>query len=424
MAGFGAHAGASDPLERGLPCWRSAAHSIDYVSGISPEQDNRPGGERAGSPPPQRGQRDARYGIIIARPFGVPVYISPYWFLVAGLVVVFYAGSLPTSVRPTAVRFAVAASFVILLYASVLVHELSHCAVARAFGLTVRRVLLYPLGGFSEIEQEPPTPAREFLVSVIGPLTSLALAACGWGLSVALDLGGIPRVLIDQLILANLVVGAFNLLPGLPLDGGRMLRAGVWKVTGRPGTATIAAAWAGRGLAVLLVVIPFALFGSRLSLTSSYVLWLAVIAVFMWMSSGQAIRAAKIRDRLPGLQARRLARRAIPIPGNVPLAEAIRRADEVQARALVVVDHESTPIAIVNETAVMATPPQRRPWIEVGSLARAIEPGIVLSADLSGMELIEAVQRSPASEYLLIEPSGQVFGVLATSDLDHAFAGA
>jgi Zn-dependent protease len=353
----------------------------------------------------------------------VPVYISPYWFLVAALVVVFYANSLPASVRPSGVRYAVAATFVILLYASVLVHELSHCVVARAFKLSVRRILLYPLGGFSEIEREPPTPAREFLVSVVGPLTSLGLAAIGWGLDDALHLGGIPRVLIDQLILANLVVGFFNLLPGLPLDGGRMLRAGVWALTGKPGQATIAAAWAGRALALALVIVPLGLRGSRVSLTSTYVLWLLVIAVFMWISSGQAIRAAKVRDRLPGLQARRLARRAIPVPGNVPLAEAIRRADEAQARALVVVDHESTPIAIVNETAVMATPQQRRPWIEVGSLARAIEPGIVLSADLSGVELIEAVQRSPATEYLLIEPSGQVYGVLATSDLDHAFAG-
>ncbi len=353
----------------------------------------------------------------------MPVYISPYWFLVAGLFVVFYASSLPTSVHPAGVRYVVAAAFVILLYASVLVHELSHCVVARAYKLTVRRILLYPLGGFSEIEQEPPTPAKEFFVSVVGPVTSLALAACGFGLDFALHPSGIPRVLLDQLILANLLVGVFNLLPGLPLDGGRILRAAVWKVTGRPGTATIAAAWAGRALAVLLVIVPF-LFGSRLSLTSSYGLWLAIIAVFMWISAGQAIRQAKVRDRLPGLQARMLARRAIAIPGNVPLAEAIRRADEAQARALVVVDHESTPIAIVNESAVMATPQQRRPWIEVGSLARALEPGIVLSADLSGMELIEAVQRSPASEYLLVEPSGQVFGVLATTDLDHAFAGA
>lgn len=354
----------------------------------------------------------------------MPVYISPYWFLVAAFFVVFYAGSLAQPIHTTWVRYAVAATFVVLLYASVLVHELSHCVVARAFKLTVRRILLSPIGGFSEIEQEPPTPAKEFSVSVVGPLTSLALAGIGFGLDVAFNLGGIPRVLIDQLILANLIVGGFNLLPGLPLDGGRMLRAGVWKVTGKPGSATIAAAWAGRALAVLLIIVPVALLGTKLSLTSTDFLWLAVIAVFMWVSSGQAMRAAKVRDRLPGLQARRLARRAIPVPGNVPLAEAIRRADEAQARALVVVDHESTPIAIVNETAVMATPPQRRPWIEVGSLARAIEPGLVLSADLSGMQLIEAVQRSPATEYLLIEPSGQIFGVLATSDLDHAFAGA
>jgi Zn-dependent protease len=392
------------------------------VAGITPERD-RQQAQRPGNPPPPDARQESRYGIVIARPFGVPVYISPYWFLVAGLFVLFYANSQPSTVHPAGVRYLVAAVFVILLYASVLVHELSHCVVARAFRLAVRRILLYPLGGFSEIEQEPPTPGKEFLVSVAGPLTSLALAACGLGLSLALDPGGIPYELVRQLFYANLLVGIFNLLPGLPLDGGRILRAGVWKLTGRPGSATMAAAWAGRGLAVLLVVVPFGLFGSKVSLASSYGLWLAIIAVFMWISAGQAMRAAKVRDRLPGLQARALARRAIPIAGNVPLAEAIRRADAAQARALVVVDHESTPIAIVNETAVMATPQQRRPWVEVGSLARTIEPGIVLSADLSGMELIEAVQRSPATEYLLIEPSGQVFGVLATSDLDHAFAG-
>ena len=353
----------------------------------------------------------------------MPVYISPYWFLVAAFVVVFYAGSLPQSIHPTWVRYAVAATFVVLLYASVLVHELSHCVVARAFKLTVRRILLYPLGGFSEIEQEPPTPAKEFSVSVVGPLTSLALAGIGIGIDFAVNLGGIPRVLIDQLILANLVVGVFNLLPGLPLDGGRMLRAGVWKVTGKPGTATIAAAWAGRALAVLLVIVPVALLGTKLSLTSTYVLWFAVIAVFMWFSSGQAIRVAKVRDRLPGLQARRLARRAIAIPGNVPLAEAIRRADEAQARALVVVDHESTPIAIVNETAVMATPEQRRPWIEAGTLARTIDPSLVLNADIGGMALLDALRRAPATEYLLTEQSGEVYGVLAARDLDQVFAG-
>jgi Zn-dependent protease len=383
-----------------------------------------PGAQQPGQGPADQKRRDPRLGLVIAKVFGIPVYISPYWFFVAALLVYLYANSLDADVRPTSVRYLVSAAFVVLLYASVLVHELAHCAVARGFKLPVRRVLLYPLGGFSEIEEEPPTPSQEFLVSVAGPVISLALAGIALGLTHVIT-DGMPNLLIDQLFRANLLVGIFNLLPGLPLDGGRIFRAAIWKVTGKGVTATIAAGWAGRVLAVALIIVPFALAGGQLSslVGSSYFLWLAFIAAFMWLQSGQAIKSARVRERLPSLQARSLARRAIPIPPNLPLSEAIRRADEAQARALVVVDHDATPIAIVNEDAVIATPQQRRPWIEVGSLARTLDPGMVLSADLSGMDLIEAVRRRPATEYLLIESSGQVYGVLATADLDHAFAG-
>jgi Zn-dependent protease len=306
----------------------------------------------------------------------------------------------------------------------VLIHELSHCVVARGYGLPVRRILLYPLGGFSEIEVEPQTPGREFLVSAAGPALSLVLAACGYGLMHVVPDGTIAGTLVSQLRWANLVVGIFNLLPGLPLDGGRMLRAVIWKLSGRPATSTIVAAWAGRVLAVAIFVVPFTLGeirGDGTDLVS--VVWLAVIAAFMWTGAGQAIKATRFRERLPALQARRLARKAVSVNANTPLAEAIRRAEESQARAVVVVDHEDKPIAIVNETAVMATPPQRRPWIEAGTLARTLEPNLVLSADLSGLALLDAIRKAPATEYLLVEPSGQVYGVLATRDVDHAFAG-
>jgi Zn-dependent protease/CBS domain-containing protein len=370
---------------------------------------------------PQR--RDAGPGIVLARPFGIPVYISPYWFVIAGVFILIYANDLASTFHgPT--RFVVAAAFVVLLYLSVLIHELSHSVVARGYGLPVRRILLYPLGGFSEIEREPQTPGREFLVSAAGPALSLLLAAGGWGLTHVVAAGTIGGTLISQLMWANLVVGGFNLLPGLPLDGGRMLRAAIWKVTGRPGTSTIAAAWAGRVLALGLFVLVLAPpVEARIGGDIVTAVWLAVIAAFMWTGAGQAIKATRFRERLPALQARRLARKAVSVAADTPLAEAIRRADESRARAVVVVDHDDKPIAILNETAVMATPEQRRPWIEAGTLARTLEPSLVLPADLSGMALLDAIRRAPATEYLLVEPSGQVYGVLAARDVDRAFAG-
>jgi Zn-dependent protease len=351
------------------------------------------------------------------------VYISPYWFVIAGVFIFIYANDLASTLHGST-RFIVAAAFVVLLYVSVLIHELAHSVVARSYGLPVRRILLYPLGGFSEIEREPPTPGREFLVSAAGPALSLGLAAAGFGLMQVVARDTIPGTLVWQLGLTNLIVGIFNLLPGLPLDGGRMLRAVIWKLTGRQYAATIAAAWVGRGIAVSLFVVPFMLRqvnGTGGDLFSE--LWLAVIAVFMWTGAGQAIKATRFRERLPGLQARRLARKAVSVAADTPLAEAIRRAEENHARAVVIVDHDDKPIAIVNETAVMATPEQRRPWMEAGALARTLEPSLVLPADLSGMALLDAIRRAPATEYLLVEPSGQVYGVLAARDVEHAFAG-
>ncbi|MGN6794107.1 MAG: site-2 protease family protein [Streptosporangiaceae bacterium] len=385
----------------------------------TPDRDTANSGQQAQDRPPRR---DPRLGLVVARPFGIPVYISPYWLVFAAFLVWMYATGAEANLASTQSRYIVAAAFVVLLYLSVLVHELAHCIVARGFGLPVRRVLLYPLGGYSEIEQEPGSPGREALISAAGPLVSLAIAGVGYLIANAIP-HGLAHQLVAQVFFANLVVGIFNLLPGLPLDGGRIFRAGVWKITGRQASATLAAAWAGRVLAIVLV--GFALYGqsSAGSIFSLYWLWLLVIAGFIWIQSTQAIKAAKIRERLPLVSARNLSRKAIPVAANMPVSEAVRRAQEAGARALVIVDHESTPTALVSEAAVLATPEERRPWIEVGSLARTLSPEMVLSANLSGMELLKAVQQAPASEYLLIEPSGQVSGVLAAADLDLAFAG-
>ncbi|MFB9837160.1 site-2 protease family protein [Actinoallomurus acaciae] len=373
--------------------------------------DSAPQGDRSGP---------ARPGILMGRPFGIPVYVSPTWFIVAIVITVMFEPQVAQHVhRP--VSYLVALTYAVLLYASVLVHEIGHSLVARCFGLPVRAITLHILGGVSEIEEEPRTPGREFLVAAAGPLLSLALAVGGYAALVLVPMPDVTVLLIEALTLANLLVGVFNLLPGLPLDGGRLVRAAVWKITGRQRTATVAAGWAGRVVAVAVLIL-----GAVLSATGGgdrwlTVVWAALVASFIWVGAGEAIRVARIRDRIPLLNARALARRAVSVPQNTPLAEAVRRAQEAGAGAIVVVGHDDDPVGIVSETAVIATPEHRRPWVETASLTRALDPGMILPADITGEDLVAAVNRAPASEYLLVEPSGETYGVLAAQDLAKTF---
>ncbi|MBX6167947.1 MAG: site-2 protease family protein [Thermobispora bispora] len=366
-------------------------------------------------------------GMRMGRPFGIPVYVSPTWLIVAGLITVVVqpqvADGLPGHSEP--VTYAVALIFAVLLYLSVLLHELAHCVVAKRYGLPVRRITLYMLGGVSEIEREPETAGREFAIAFAGPLVSLGLAGVGYALSeFVLPPYGVLSVLVWELWTSNLIVGVFNLLPGLPLDGGRILRAAVWKVAGSSVTGTTVAARVGRALAVAVISIPLLFYlmaGQPPSIWG--LVWTLILASFIWMGASQALRVARVRARLPQLRARLLARRAIEVTADVPLSEALRRAQEAGAGAVVIVDHEGRPTAIVNEAAVNATPEHRRPWISVGAVARTLEPALVLGADLEGESLLDAMRSSPAGEYLLVERGGEIYGVLATSDVNRVFTG-
>ncbi|MEV3926346.1 site-2 protease family protein [Actinomadura coerulea] len=386
-----------------------------------PTEDRTPAGGRGPDD-----DRSARPGLLMGRVFGVPVYVSPSWFLVAVLVTVMFEGQVDGVVsRP--LSYLVAFTYAVLLYGSVFVHELSHAVTARAFGLPVRSVTLHILGGETSIEREAPTPGREFLIAFAGPLVNLVLAGLGLLVHAVVPMPDVALLLLEALTFANLLVGLFNLLPGLPLDGGRLVRAVVWKVTGRSRSGGVFAGWVGRGVAIACLVA-----GAYLATYSTgegggigwlALLWSALVASFIWVGATQSIRAERVRDRIPQLSARRLARRATLVTADVPLAEAVRRAREDHAGAIVIADHDGRPLGLVSEKAVTATPEHRRPWVSAGDLSRGIDDGLKLAADLSGEELVEALRRAPASEYLLVEPDGGVYGVLAVADVDRAFAG-
>ncbi|MFC8451040.1 site-2 protease family protein [Kitasatospora sp. NPDC057223] len=384
-----------------------------------------PSGKAPGADGPPPGGPEPRGGILMGRPFGVPVYVTPSWFVIAALITWIFGDQL-ARVLPElgGTRYLVSLSFAIAFYASVLVHELAHTVVALRYKLGVRRIQLQFLGGVSEIENEAQTPAREFWLAFVGPLLSLVLGGVFLAAGRLVELSSVPGVLLAGLTASNFVVAAFNLLPGLPLDGGRMLRAVVWGLTGRPMAGTVAASWVGRGLAVA-VLIGLPLFsasrdGVERTGTDTVIdaVLAAILAAIIWNGAVGAVRNARLKEALPALLVRDLARRAVPVTADTPLGEALRRAREAEAGAVLVVDGRGEPTGLVRESAVRAVPEHRRPWIAVGALARDLEPGLRLPVDLAGEDLLKAVRATPASEYLAVAADGSVYGVVALTDLE------
>lgn len=441
--GPGTHDGASGETVSGDVPPPPAAHGPDGPTGTDTAAHHRTlahsgtgtgtdGGAGGGGPKPPRRRRDPGGGLLMGRPFGVPVYVAPSWFLVAALITWVFGGQLDRVLPELgALRYLVSLFFAVAFYASVLVHELAHTVAALRFKLPVRRIQLQFFGGVSEIEKEAETPGREFVLAFVGPLLSLVLSGLFYLAMLAVEPGTVPGVLLAGLMISNLIVAAFNLLPGLPLDGGRMLRAVVWKITGRPMSGTVAAAWVGRALAVsVLIGLPLLTQSGALGETQDNIggmdtvtdaLLAAILAAIIWTGAGNSLRMARLREHLPELKARSLTRRAVPVETGTPLSEALRRANDAGARALVVVDANGEPLSLVREAAIVGVPEHRRPWVAVSGLAQDITDGMRVSAELAGEPLLDVLRATPATEYLVVEDSGEIYGVLSAADVERAF---
>ncbi|MDQ1699882.1 MAG: hypothetical protein QOG34_1745 [Frankiaceae bacterium] len=369
-------------------------------------------------PAPRRGWA----GLTIGRVQGVPIVVQPLWFVI---VVVFTASSGPT-IRDnvdglsSSESYAVALAFVLLLYASVFLHELGHVFVARSLGMQVRRVVLQFLGGASEIvEEHPGEPARDFMVAMAGPLCSVFLAGVGAVIAPAFEPHTVPWLFTEGFAWVNALVAAFNMLPGFPLDGGRALLTIIWQFTHDKTRAQFVSGWVGRCLAIALAL--YALYVQNVPSGQGKDhfngLYLLLLALFIWANASWVIGRSKLGVVVPRLDVRSMTRKALSVAADLPVAEAVRRAHAATARALVVVDSYGRPVGVVSEAAVMATPLQRQPWISISELARPVAEGLLLRSDMAGDALLAAVQEHPATEYLVVEPSGALCGVLSRSDV-------
>lgn len=357
--------------------------------------------------PTQRGP-----GIRLGQVAGVPVYVAQSWLLVAALITVLFGSQLAPQLG--ALAYGVGVGYALALFVAVLVHEAAHAGAARVVGLPPTHIVITFWGGHTQFESEAVSPGRSVWVAVVGPLANAVLALVGW-----LALGAVDgdEAVTTRLLLAftitNVLLAAFNLLPGLPLDGGRVLEAVVWRLTGRRSAGTVAAGWGGRAVAVLAVgyaALPL-LDGRQPRLLT--VVWAALIGAMLWSAAGQAISGARIRGRAERLDLRAVMRPVVAVAAGSPVTALPTAVPG--APAVLVVDASGRVVAVVDEAAAAAVPVPRRDEVRVESVSRSQDGTAVLDASLTGDALIEAVQRVGRGRLLVVE-AGRVVGVV---DVEH-----
>ncbi len=364
---------------------------------------------------------DQLSGISLGRLFGVPLRLSSSWFLGAAIIAWVFA---PVVERWLLIEppwtWVVGGSFAVLLGLSVLAHEMAHAVMAQRFGLDVRSMTIHLIGGVTAMEAETRRPWVDFTIAVVGPLTSLVVGGVAWLGYLAAPSGTVFSFVTFQLMAANLIVGVLNLVPALPLDGGRLLRDVVWAASGREYIGTLVAGWTGRAFA--LVVAFFALLPVLLGRPD--VVWLAwglLLAGFIWFEASRSLKVAGMSRIIARLTVGDLLRPVVFVPHDTPLASALALPRHSDA-AVVVTDAHGAVAGIVRPESAAAVPVERQPWVPVSSVAASAGSGDRLTPQLGGVELIAALTSHPSPVHLVEDAAGTVYGVVVTADVEEALS--
>ncbi|HTT32501.1 MAG TPA: site-2 protease family protein [Methylomirabilota bacterium] len=259
----------------------------------------------------------------IGRVFGIPIYLDASWLLIFGLItfqlsVVVFPGMHPK--WTTAEYWFVGILTSVLFFASVLFHEMSHSVVALHYKIPVQSITLFLFGGIARIAREPANPIQEFNIAIAGPLASFFLSAMFGGMMLLFPTEEMLGALAGYLALTNLVLGAFNLVPGFPLDGGRIFRAIVWGLTKNLTRATLIAAGSGR-----LIAYAFMGIGGYLAFYNrnwQAGLWLGLIGLYLLNAAQESIAQVTIRETLAGLHTSDVMSHEVPtVDGHITLEE-------------------------------------------------------------------------------------------------------
>jgi Zn-dependent protease/CBS domain-containing protein len=377
-----------------------------------------------------------RSGFRIARLFGINIHIDWSWIFIFLLITWNLAGVVFPTIYPqmdfgNILLLSVAAS--LLFFISVLIHELAHSLMAKARGLPVRRITLFIFGGVSNIEREPPSPATEFLVTIVGPLSSLGLGV------LFIYLGGrnlesmqIPSLQafsqlepVNTLFLwlgsINILLAIFNMIPGFPLDGGRILRSILWAATDNLRRSTRIATWVGQAVAWIFILAGIAMvFGFQIPIFGTGLvggLWLAFIGWFLNMAASQSYQQVVVSDMLEGVPVARLMRSDPPMVD--PQTRISRLIDKyimgTDERAFPVLEHDRL-VGLICLEDVRKVP--RQEWDErmVQDVMTPADELVTLSPRMDANEAFQMLTRKDVRQIPVIE-NGQLVGLLRRRDI-------
>ncbi|MCC2668312.1 MAG: Lead, cadmium, zinc and mercury transporting ATPase [Armatimonadetes bacterium] len=346
---------------------------------------------------------------------GFEIRLDLSWFLVVGLM----TWSLATGVFPPVYHFDARTSWVLgalaalLLFASVVVHELSHAVVARAHGLEVSGITLFLFGGVAQLKDEPPTPRAELLIAGVGPVASLFLGAACLGVSFAIPADGVLRpiaALANYLGIVNIALAAFNLIPGFPLDGGRLLRSAIWHFSGNLHRATRWASQSGQVFAWLLIG-----YGAFRALVARDPggFWLMFVGWFLNGAAQSAYQQLVLRSTLSGVPVTEVMTHEVPeIDAEIRVPEFVHNYLLRHEYSVYPVTREGEFVGVIGLADVRRL--ERDVWgvTCVGALAHEPDEDRVLHHDQDAWDALTQMVENDSPRLLVIE-NGKLEGIVS-----------
>lgn len=356
-------------------------------------------------------------GIHLTTIGSVPVYLGWSWLLLGGVIIVI-VGPGTAAQFGTVTGYLIAAVYAVSLLLSVLAHEAAHAVAARAFGHKVHRVVADLWGGHTAFDASHGTAWSALTIAIVGPLTNGVIAALAFG-GALISGSAVTVTLLSGIAFVNAALAVFNLLPGLPLDGGQVVESLIWAATGNQSRARVIAGWAGRILVVLilLAVIGIPLLGGS-SPDVTTVLWTALIGAFLWSGATSAIAQGEVLGTLHGLDVASVLEPIAPIGADRPVTEL------TSLRALpVVVDASGRPVGLIDHDALRAVPPSAVATTPVsavttqapGSWSTELRPGH------EAMDLVRAFQTS-GSSLVVVTEGGALRGIARAARVNAALS--